>query len=151
MLARLVPLAPGALIAVVGASAIAYVLDLSAHGVALVGAVPGGLPSVGLPAISVADAMALLGSAAAIAFVGYTDVALTGRAFAARTGEVIDANREFLALGVANVGAGPDQRVRPERLGIAHRDHRRRPRPQPGHGADRGRHGRRRRAARRPG
>ena len=67
---------------------------------------PGGLPSVGLPAISVADAMALLGSAAAIAFVGYTDVALTGRAFAARTGEVIDANREFLALGVANVGSG---------------------------------------------
>ncbi len=106
VLARLVPLAPGALIAVVGASAIAYVLDLSSHGVALVGAVPGGLPSVGLPAISVADAMALLGSAAAIAFVGYTDVALTGRAFAARTGEVIDANREFLALGVANVGSG---------------------------------------------
>ena len=50
--------------------------------------------------------MALAGSAAAIAFVAYTDVALTGRAFAARTGEVIDANREFLALGVANVGAG---------------------------------------------
>ena len=102
----MVPLAPGALIAVVGATILTYALDLSAHGVELVGPVPGGLPSVGLPAISPADAMALLGSAAAIAFVGYTDVALTGRAFAARTGEVIDANREFLALGVANVASG---------------------------------------------
>ena len=72
----------------------------------LVGPVPGGLPTVGLPAVSIADAMALLGSAAAIAFVAYTDVALTGRAFAGRTGEVIDPNREFLALGAANIASG---------------------------------------------
>ncbi len=59
-----------------------------------------------LPAIGAGDVTALLGPAAAIAFVGYTDVALTGRAFAAHTGETIDPNREFLAMGVANVGSG---------------------------------------------
>jgi high affinity sulfate transporter 1 len=106
ILRRILPLAPGALIAVVGATVIASVFDLQAVGVALVGPVPSGLPAVGLPAISLTDVMALLGSAAAIAFVGYTDVALTGRAFAERTGEVIDPNREFLALGAANVASG---------------------------------------------
>jgi MFS superfamily sulfate permease-like transporter len=68
--------------------------------------VPSSLPSIALPALGVGDVAALFGSAAAIAFVAYTDVALTGRAFAVRTGEVIDANREFLGLGVANVASG---------------------------------------------
>jgi MFS superfamily sulfate permease-like transporter len=59
-----------------------------------------------LPMLSIADIAGLLGPAAAIAFVAYSDVALTGRAFATRTGEEINANREFLALGAANVVAG---------------------------------------------
>ena len=33
-------------------------------------------------------------------------MALTGRAFAVRTGEMIDPNREFLALGAANIAPG---------------------------------------------
>jgi high affinity sulfate transporter 1 len=100
------PLSPGTLIAVVGSGAIVAVLGLQAHGIVLVGPVPSGLPSIRLPNVGAADVQALLGSALAVAFVSYSDVALTGRAFAARTGEEIDANREFLALGVANVAAG---------------------------------------------
>jgi SulP family sulfate permease len=68
--------------------------------------VPTGFPVPSLPGVSLADVSALLGSAVAIAFVAYSDVALTGRAFAARTGETIDPNREFLAMGVGNVAAG---------------------------------------------
>ena len=90
----------------IGAGALVAVLGLEAQGVAVVGPVPSQLPTPGIPALTLSDVMALIGSAAAIAFVGYTDVALTGRAFAARTGETIDANREFLALGAANVAAG---------------------------------------------
>ncbi len=105
-LRRVAPLAPGSLLAVVGAAAVVAVFGLEAHGVELVGAVPGGLPVPALPALGVPDVTALLGSAAAITFVGYTDVALTGRAFSARNGETIDPNREFLALGAANVAAG---------------------------------------------
>ena len=67
---------------------------------------PSGLPTPSLPGLAVGDVTALVGSAGRVAFVAYSDVALTGRAFAARTGEEIDANREFLALGVANVAAG---------------------------------------------
>lgn len=106
VLRRLKPLAPGTLIAVVGAGLIVWALGLEAQGVAIVGPVPSGLPVPTLPAISIGDITALLGSAAAITFVAYSDVALTGRAFAARTGEQIDPNQEFLALGAANVVAG---------------------------------------------
>ena len=106
VLYRLKPLAPGTLLAVVGASVTVVILGLEGQGVTLVGAVPGGLPLPALPGLQLGDITALAGSAAAITFVSYTDVALTGRAFAARTGEEIDPNREFLALGVANVAAG---------------------------------------------
>jgi high affinity sulfate transporter 1 len=106
VLRRVAPLAPGTLIAVIGAAAVTALFGLEPQGVALVGQVPSGLPGVGLPELGGADVTALVGSAAAIAFVAYTDVALTARAFARRNGETIDPNREFLALGAANVAAG---------------------------------------------
>ncbi|MCJ7709874.1 MAG: SulP family inorganic anion transporter, partial [Chloroflexi bacterium] len=106
VLYRLKPLAPGTLLAVIGASVTVVILGLEGQGVTVVGAVPGGLPLPALPGLQLGDITALAGSAAAITFVSYTDVALTGRAFAVRTGEEIDPNREFLALGVANVAAG---------------------------------------------
>jgi high affinity sulfate transporter 1 len=106
ILRRIAPLAPGTLLAVIGAVAIVAVFGLEARGVTLVGAVPGGLPAPALPALHVADLTALAGSAGAVAFVAYTQVSLTGRAFAGRNGETIDTNREFLALGAANMAAG---------------------------------------------
>lgn len=106
ILRRIAPLAPGTLVAVIGAAAAVAVFGLEARGVALVGAVPAGLPTPSLPALRLSDLMALAGPAAAVAFVAYTQVALTGRAFAGRNGETIDTNREFLALGAANVVAG---------------------------------------------
>ena len=48
----------------------------------------------------------MLGPALGIAFVGYTDNILTGRAFASRHDQTIDPQRELLALGAANLGAG---------------------------------------------
>ncbi len=106
VLRRLKPLAPGTLLAVVGAGLVVWAFKLTDAGVAVVGEVPSALPAPALPALGLADMASLLGSAAAITFVGYSDVALTARAFAVRTGERIDPNREFLAMGVANVAAG---------------------------------------------
>ncbi len=106
VLRRLAPLAPGTLLAVAGATLVAAVMGLESQGIALVGPVPGGLPAAGLPAVGPSDVTALLGSAAAIALVGYSEVVLTGRAFAARNGETIDPGREFLALGAANLAVG---------------------------------------------
>lgn len=100
------PLGPGSLLAVIGSAAVVAAFGLDRYGIALVGAVPSGLPTPSLPTLSLGDVTALLGSAGAVAFVAYSDVALTGRAFAERTGEEIDPNREFLALGAANLAAG---------------------------------------------
>jgi MFS superfamily sulfate permease-like transporter len=78
--------------------------DLERHGMAVVGAVAAGLPDPALPAV--ADVRHLLLPALGVLVVGYTDTVLTARAFAARAGQGVDANQEFLAMGVANVGAG---------------------------------------------
>ena len=106
VLRRIAPRAPGSLLAVVGAGAVTALLGLEAHGVTLVGAVTGGLPAIAIPSIGYPELSALAGPAVAIAFVAYTEVALTGRAFADRTGAAIDPDRELLALGAANLAAG---------------------------------------------
>src|SRR5690349_18046367 len=61
---RLTRRIPGPLIAVVIAISVSYAFDLAAHGVSVVGPVPGGLPTFGPPALGRADAAALLPPAA---------------------------------------------------------------------------------------
>ncbi|PZF86130.1 SulP family inorganic anion transporter [Jiangella anatolica] len=100
------PRAPVALVGMLGATAAAAILDLSDRGVRLVGEIPGGFPVPGVPDIGLSDLSAMLAPALGIAFVGYTDNILTGRGFATRHGQTIDPQRELLALGAANLGAG---------------------------------------------
>jgi len=97
---------PGPLIVVVGAIVASYVLGWEAKGVAVVGAVPPGLPQVTIPAVGVQDVLALLPAALALTILIYADEILTARVFAAKHGQKIDANQEFVALGMANFGAG---------------------------------------------
>jgi SulP family sulfate permease len=104
--AALAPRAPVALLGMLGATAAAAILDLPERGVRLVGSIPGGVPVPGVPDVGSAELTAMLGPALGIAFVGYTDNILTGRAFAGRHGARIDPQRELLALGTANLGAG---------------------------------------------
>ena len=106
IVAAVAPRAPVALLGMLGATAATAMLDLSDHGVRLVGAIPAGVPAPGLPDVGTADLTAMLAPALGIAFVGYTDNILTGRAFASRHTETIDPQRELLALGAANLGAG---------------------------------------------
>ena len=103
---RLWPRLPGPLVAVAGATLIVAVFGLEAQGIAVVGSVPSGLPSLAVPNITVSDVALLAGSALAIAIVGFTDDILTARSFGARNGYSIDANAELFALGTANLGAG---------------------------------------------
>lgn len=106
VLAYFFPRAPVALIGMLGATAAVAVLGLRDHGVATVGTIPSGLHIPGLPAVAAQDLTGLVGPAVGIAFVAYTDNILTGRAFASRHGQTVDAQRELLALGGANLGAG---------------------------------------------
>jgi SulP family sulfate permease len=101
---RVLPLAPGPLLAVLLATAAVAMFGLDRRGIAVIGDIPAGLP---VPVLPDPGSMAgLLLPAVGVLLVGYTDTILTARSFAARDGGRIDANQEFVALGVVNVGAG---------------------------------------------
>ena len=97
---------PGPLIVVVGTIILSAVLDWQAKGVAIVGAVPAGLPHLTIPVVSIQDIFALLPAALALTILIYADEILTARVFAAKHGQKMDPNQEFVAIGMANIGAG---------------------------------------------
>jgi high affinity sulfate transporter 1 len=99
------PRLPTVLIAVVLGTVAVVALDLGVR-VAVVGLVPRGLPVVAVPAVSLSEAFDLLVAALGIALVSFTDTSVLSRTFAARHGYRVSANRELIALGVANVVAG---------------------------------------------
>ena len=98
------PRAPGPLLAILGATGATAAFGLASHGVTVVGPIPVALPSVGLPDVHPAVLRELLLPAFTVLIVGFSDDVLTARSFARRD-EVIAANRELLALGVANAGS----------------------------------------------
>ena len=102
------PAVPGALVLVAGGMLAAWLFDLGAHGVALVGHVPRGLPSLELPPWAVfSDHRAVIGiSAFALLLIGFSQTAGDARAFAARHRYRVDVDQEAVAQGMANVGAG---------------------------------------------
>jgi MFS superfamily sulfate permease-like transporter len=96
---------PGPLIAVVLAIVVSRLAHLPAHGVAVVGTVPRGLPSFALPAMSRADIGALLGASVSLFVVILAQSAATSRAYAARYSEDLSVDDDLSALGAANVAA----------------------------------------------
>jgi high affinity sulfate transporter 1 len=99
---RLWPHSPAPLVAVAGGIAAAWFLGLGEKGVALVGLIPQGLPSVTLPTLSLVSDMAP--GALGIALMSFTETIAAGRAFARTSDPPINANRELVATGLANVG-----------------------------------------------
>jgi len=107
-LRRAAPAVPGALVLVAGGLIASHLFDLGAHGVALVGEVPRGLPTPEVPDLGlVGDHYATIAIAAlALLLIGFSQTAGDARAFAARHRYRIDVNQESVAQGMANVGAG---------------------------------------------
>jgi high affinity sulfate transporter 1 len=97
---------PVAFFVVVAGMLAARVLDLEAQGVALLGPVPQGLPSLALPAISRHDLNELLPIALAGFVLGAVETSAIGRMFGQKHGHRFEANQELLAIGVANLAAG---------------------------------------------
>jgi high affinity sulfate transporter 1 len=101
------PEIPGILIAVVGATVVSGAFDLAAtSSITVVGPLPVGLPPVTLPPLNVADLFAVVPAALGIALVAATDTSVLSRTFAARRGDEVDPDREFIALGGANLATG---------------------------------------------
>lgn len=109
LLPRRFPQLPGALCGVLLASLAAALLGLDRYGVELLGEVPAGLPQLSWPQTSLEELKSLLRDAPGITVVSFCSAMLTARSFAARHGYSINANHEFVALGLANIGAGVSQ------------------------------------------
>jgi len=99
---RLWPHAPAPLVAVAGSIAASWYFGLQAAGVSIVGLIPQGFPSLTLP--DPALIAQLLPGALGIALMSFTETIAAGRAFARPDDPPIDANRELIATGAANLG-----------------------------------------------
>jgi high affinity sulfate transporter 1 len=105
-LQRLVPRFPAVLVAVVVSILVANAFNLADRGVSLVGPLPQGFPPFTLPSVQWSDMALLVAGAVGIAVVSLTDTISTSSAFAARTGQEVDGDREMIGIGAANIAAG---------------------------------------------
>jgi MFS superfamily sulfate permease-like transporter len=77
----------------------------SEHGVAVVGAVPSGLPHLGLPEVTWSDASLVLPIAFSCFVVILAQSAATSRVYAQRYGDPYNPNTDLVGLALANVAA----------------------------------------------
>ena len=102
------PSFPGMFFIVVVSTAVVWALGLDARGVEVVGDVPIGLPGLTVVPITWEVVETLLPAAVVIALVGFMESFAVAKKIAERHGEEdqLEANRELLGLGAANIGAG---------------------------------------------
>jgi SulP family sulfate permease len=105
-LRRIAPMVPGSLVAVALGVAAVELFNLDDHGVDIVGHIDSGLPSIGLPDVSLHDFGALAAGGIAVMLVGFAEGLGAAKTYAAREHYEIDANRELVGLGAANVTSG---------------------------------------------
>jgi sulfate permease, SulP family len=103
---RLVRQVPWSLVVLIAGVAGSRWLDLADHGVAVVGEVPGGLPTPSIPFVPATRLVDVLLAGVAIALVGLAEGLSAGRLFAAQHGYRLDTDQELVAAGAANVGSG---------------------------------------------
>lgn len=101
---RLHPSISGPLVAVVAGVWAVWGLGLADQGVKIVGVVPKGLPSLGLPQVDLGTFQTLLPTALAIALVGFMESFAVAKAIQIKHRDYeLNANQELLALGAANL------------------------------------------------
>ena len=100
----LTKLAPMAVVIMSTAIVASTGLDQSAQ-VAIVGQVPSGLPSIGLPQISWQQTQALWLPALLISLVGFVESVSVAQSLALKRGQRISPDRELLGIGAANIAS----------------------------------------------
>ena len=98
---------PGFLIAVALATVASGLLDLGrvSH-IAVMGALPQGLPDLRLPTTNLEEILRLLPGAIIISLLSFADTSVLSRALAQRGGYQVSGNQEMVALGAANIASG---------------------------------------------
>lgn len=106
LMMRFVPRLPAALTVVVLSIALVAMLGLDEKGVAVLGSVPGGWPSLALPSIGHGVFKEIFTDAAGILLVSFTSGVLTAKSFARRNRYEVDANQELIGFGACNIASG---------------------------------------------
>jgi SulP family sulfate permease len=101
-----VPRLPGGLIVLLGAIVISTVFHLDDHGVATVGKVAAGLPSVHAVRLSIPNLWVLLPSAIGMMLVIFSEALGAAQTFADKHGYRLDPSQDMIALGLANIASG---------------------------------------------
>ncbi|HEY5187303.1 MAG TPA: SulP family inorganic anion transporter [Actinomycetes bacterium] len=105
-LQRFLPKRPAALAVLVGSLIASAALNLSDHGVAVVGPLPSGLAAPELPGAGWDAFPLLITGAFGIALLAFAEAMGPAQQLARVHGYEVDANRELVAIGAANAGAG---------------------------------------------
>ena len=102
---RFLPGLPVPLFVVLTAIAASYTYDFAGYGIAVIGPVPGGLPSLSFPAVSWNELLKLIPVALSCLVIIIAQSAATSRSFAVRHHERVDENADILGLSAANAAA----------------------------------------------
>ncbi len=103
---RLAPRLPWSFIVLVLGIIASAVFDLSARGVAIVGDIPSGFPSLSIPSITAADIPPILVGGVSLAIVGLAEALSVARIYAIQGGYRIRTNQEFVGQGASNLLSG---------------------------------------------
>jgi high affinity sulfate transporter 1 len=106
LIERFLPKAPGALIVLLLAIIVSALLDFESRGIHIVGDIPAGLPDFGMPGVTIEQLVSLVPGALAVMLVAYAESVAVARTYAAKFNYKIEADQEFIGLGVANMGSG---------------------------------------------
>jgi len=107
LLPRLSRRIPAGLVVLFGAIALSAALDLEgAHGVAVVGTLPQGLPSLSLPDVPLSAVLGMFVTAIGVLLVAFSEALGTAQEFAEKHGYEVDADQELIAHGVTNLVSG---------------------------------------------
>jgi MFS superfamily sulfate permease-like transporter len=102
---RLFPGRPVALFVVSAAIGVMSLTNLADRGVAIVGAIPAGLPKLAWPSLRLSDVDGVMPLAAPCFLLAYVEGVSAGRTLADKHGYKIDPRQELLGLSAANLAA----------------------------------------------
>lgn len=97
---------PAAIVVLIYGILLVSFLRLDLQGVEVMGYIPSALPQFNMPDIQYGDVLTLLPGAFGLVFIGFAETISIGRNFASKHHYEVDANRELIGLGVANMGTG---------------------------------------------
>lgn len=96
---------PGTLPGVVAAIVAVALFGLDGR-ISVLGPMPQGFPLPALPLIPLADAGAVVAGGMAAAVLAFAETSILSRSYAARMGDRVDADKELVGLGAANLATG---------------------------------------------